>query len=59
MTNKVYFGVYKCQRCGKDYTVNDGTWRQCTPDFCHDCYEHLGEQYAWIPVNKDGKDFAQ
>ena len=40
-SSKVYFGVYECQRCKKAYTVNDGTWRHCTPDLCHDCCEWL------------------
>lgn len=53
------FGVYTCQRCKAEYTVNDGTWRLCTPDFCHDCYAHLKAQYALIPVDKDGKDVPQ
>jgi hypothetical protein len=42
------WGSYKCQRCGKDYNVNEpGTWRLCTPEICHDCYAavqaHLAE----------------
>lgn len=52
------FGVYSCRRCAKSYTVND-KWAQCTPDFCHDCYAHLREQFALVPVDKDGKDVPQ
>lgn len=55
----VRHGSYKCQRCGKDYIVNDGTWRRCSPAFCHDCIEHLEKQYASVPVDKDGKDTKQ
>lgn len=36
---EVFYGVYQCGMCGKEYTVNDGTWRLCTPEVCHDCYE--------------------
>lgn len=52
------WGVYKCKRCEKAYTVND-QWKQCTPDFCHDCYEHICKQFALVPVDKDGKDVPQ
>lgn len=55
----IQFGSYICNRCKKDYIVNDGTWRLCTPEFCHDCLEHLEKQYAMVPVDKDGKDLAQ
>lgn len=55
----IVFGSYICNRCKKDYIVNDGTWRLCTPEFCHDCLEHLEKQYARVPVDKDGKDLAQ
>lgn len=58
MTQTYQFGVYKCQRCGKEYIVND-QWAPCTPDFCHGCTAHLGKQYAWVPVDKDGKDKPQ
>jgi hypothetical protein len=35
-----YFGVYDCFMCGAAYTVNDpGSYRLCSPDYCHDCYE--------------------
>ena len=53
------FGVYECVRCGKYYIVNDATWRQCTTNFCHDCFEYLNKQYASVPVDKDGKDVPQ
>jgi hypothetical protein len=43
------FGVYSCNRCKKEYIVNDGTWRLCSPEFCHDCFEHLNKQYALLP----------
>lgn len=54
----ISYGSYKCERCGKDYIVND-QWAPCTPDFCHDCYAHLKAQFALISVDKDGKDVAQ
>jgi hypothetical protein len=41
MANEIRFGCYTCVRCEKDYFVNDGTWRSCSPQFCHDCIEHL------------------
>lgn len=44
----ISFGVYTCGRCKKEYIVNDGTWRLCTPEFCHDCYEYLNTLYALI-----------
>lgn len=60
MVAEFKYSVYLCARCGKSYTVNEpGTWRQCTPDFCHGCYEHLGKKFCWIPVTKDGKDVVQ
>lgn len=37
------FGVYNCRRCDNDYMVND-QWKPCSPDFCHDCFEHLNKQ---------------
>ena len=55
----MYFGVYACRRCKKEYIVNDGTWRLCTPDLCQDCVEYLDTLHAMIPVDKDGKDVAQ
>lgn len=45
----VEFGIYRCNRCGKEYTVNDGTWRRCSPEFCHDCLEHLNKQTVVLP----------
>lgn len=34
----IHFGVYTCQRCKKEYTVNKpGSWQRCTPLYCHDC----------------------
>ena len=53
------FGVYDCVRCSDRYIVNDGTWRECTSEFCQTCFAHLKEQYALLPVGKDGKDIAQ
>jgi len=50
---RVYFGVYTCLRCQKDYTVDDGTWRRCTPDYCHDCVEVIvqGATPSDVPSN--------
>lgn len=48
-TQMLQFGVYTCRRCKQEYTVNDGTWRLCTPEFCHDCLEHLSKQTALLP----------
>jgi hypothetical protein len=46
------FYSYVCQRCAKPYLVNEpNSWRLCTPEFCHDCYEHLSKQ--WALVNDD------
>lgn len=59
MTGRISYGHYVCQRCGKGYLVNDGTWRRCTSDFCHDCMEHLDDQFAWVPIDKNGKDVPQ
>ncbi len=56
---ELWCGRYKCQRCSKWYIVNDGTWRRCTPEFCQDCMEFLDDQFAWVPVDKDGKDIQQ
>lgn len=47
--NTIEFGRYKCRRCGKDYIFNDGTWRRCTGELCHDCCEHLETLYALVP----------
>jgi hypothetical protein len=44
----VTFGRYVCARCSKEYFVEDGTWRRCTPEFCHDCIEHLCKQYVLL-----------
>ena len=49
MSDTIQYGSYVCRRCKKDYIVNDGTWRLCTPEFCHDCYEHLNKQHALLP----------
>ncbi len=43
---RYWFGVYTCRRCKVEFTVNDGTWRLCTPDLCHDCIEHISKQYC-------------
>lgn len=43
------FGVYTCQRCKQEYIVNDGTWRRCSPEFCHECLAYLDQQHALIP----------
>lgn len=48
-TGAVRCGVYVCQRCNSTYIVNDGTWRPCSPEFCHDCLEYLQKQYALLP----------
>lgn len=58
MDGLIYFGVYDCQRCGKEYMVND-QWKPCTPEFCHDCTEYLFAQHALVPVDKDGRDIPQ
>lgn len=49
MPERIFYGHYVCQRCGRGYTVNDGTWRQCTPDFCHGCLEYLNKQTVLLP----------
>ena len=49
MPHMAYFGSYECRRCGKEYIVNDGTWRLCTSDFCHDCLEFLNKQTRVLP----------
>lgn len=50
----IQYGVYQCVRCGKTYTVNDpGSWRLCTPEFCHDCLEHLNAQWFVEPLNPE------
>ena len=59
MSDTICWGVYTCRRCKRDYTVNDGTWRLCTPEFCQDCYGFLKTLYALVPVDKDGKDVQQ
>jgi hypothetical protein len=42
--DKVYYGVYTCQKCGCDYTVNRlDTWASCTPELCHDCLAEIRE----------------
>ena len=38
-TQEICYGVYRCITCNKEYFVNDGTWRRCTPTTCHDCTE--------------------
>mgnify|MGYP001562299739 CR=1 FL=1 len=48
--NEYHFGVYTCNRCGSSYTVNKlETWRQCTPEFCHDCLAYLNSRYVLLP----------
>jgi hypothetical protein len=58
MMGKIYHSVYRCARCDKSYMVTD-RWAVCTPDFCFDCYAHLKNQYASVPVDKDGNEVAQ
>ena len=33
----IWFGVYDCMACGKEYLVND-KWAPCSWVLCHDCY---------------------
>jgi len=49
MGEEMKWASYTCVRCGKNYFVNDGTWRLCASDFCHSCLAHLNKQYAAIP----------
>lgn len=37
MSDVLTVGVYVCIGCAKTYLVNEGTWRLCTPELCHDC----------------------
>lgn len=46
----IRWGVYCCERCGEEYTVNEITsWRLCTPTLCHDCYEY----FQWVASQHD------
>lgn len=47
--SELQFGKYTCQRCEAEYIVNDGTWRICTPEFCHSCTEYLSKQTVLLP----------
>jgi hypothetical protein len=57
--DRIYFSVYRCRRCGGDYMVNDGTWRECTPDLCQSCVEQLAKMYALVPIGIDGQETKQ
>lgn len=39
-SNLIFYGVYECIACKKEYMVND-QWKPCTPELCHNCYENV------------------
>lgn len=59
MGETVNWGKYNCRRCSTEYIVNDGTWRLCSPELCHDCVEYLETLHAAIPVDRDGNETKQ
>ena len=49
MTQVICWGVYTCNRCSKEYTVNEpDSWRPCTSDLCHDCVEYLNTLHVRV-----------